>query len=879
MSARTICSALASLLATALAGAALAPLAGAATITPTAATDDITNNGNCTLREAVQATNTNLPRDLCPAGSATAADEIILEAPVYLLTVPGAGEINNLTGDLDVVPTGSSPLTIKSDILESEIDGSSGANTDRVIEKSTGSGSSSLTLSRIRLDDGTPPAGESGGALRVVGSTSVTLNNSRVTNSDTDSRGGGMLVVDDLTLNNSTVSGNASTETGGNIGGGIFSDGDVTINRSTITLNQVNSPDDANEDEVRGGGIAAPVGSLTIVDSTIGGNTINAADSGDTALGAGIYAKDIPVTITGSTITSNLVTGVPFARLGGGLFYRDPAPLQGPLEIENSTFEGNLGGGGGLEFGGALRIAGGVAKIASSTFTVNNAATGRAIEYDDFGDASSSVTVRGSIFDENSPACSGPDPIDSAGFNIDKGTSCGFTGPGDVSSTDPNVGDLDDNGGPTLTGDLPSSSPAIDRIPLANCVDVDGAPLALDQRGAPRGFDEDGDSVAECDMGSYELNRCLGEIVNVVGTPSNDTLVGTAGDDVISGGGGGDVINGGGGSDLICGDDGKDTFIEGSAANGSDTFNGGADTDEVTYSTRTAAVTATINNVANDGAAGEGDNVMRNVENLVGGLAGDTVTGSASANTLNGGGGDDTLTGSGGIDTLNGFAGDDTFGEGGAANGADTFNGGDDTDTVSYGSRTAAVTATINDVANDGAAGEGDNVKTTVENLTGGSAGDRLAGSGSANTLTGGGGGDTLTGRGGGDILSGLAGDDTFGEGAGANGADTFSGGGDTDTVNYGGRTTAVTVTINDAANDGAAGEGDNVRTGVENVTGGSAGDSLTSGSSSANTLFGQGGPDTLNVVDGISGNDTADGGTDTDTCTADAGDIQIDCP
>ena len=188
--------------------AVLAPVAGAATITPDVATDDITTNGNCTLREAVQASNTNAVVDACTAGSSAAADTISLNGPQFNLTLPGAGENLNQTGDLDVVLSTTSPLTIISSLAETEIDGNAGANSDRVIEKSTGASASSLTLTRIELNDGKAPAGESGGALRVVGSTEVTLNDSRVTNSDTDSRGGGMLVVDTLTLNDSTVSGN-----------------------------------------------------------------------------------------------------------------------------------------------------------------------------------------------------------------------------------------------------------------------------------------------------------------------------------------------------------------------------------------------------------------------------------------------------------------------------------------------------------------------------------------------------------------------------------------------------------------------------------------------------------------------------------------------
>src|SRR6476660_4143052 len=84
-----------------------ATAASATTITPSTTTDDITNNGNCTLREAVQAANTNTAVDACPAGS-SGADMIQLGTGSYELTLTGNREDNDATGDLDV----KEPLTI-----------------------------------------------------------------------------------------------------------------------------------------------------------------------------------------------------------------------------------------------------------------------------------------------------------------------------------------------------------------------------------------------------------------------------------------------------------------------------------------------------------------------------------------------------------------------------------------------------------------------------------------------------------------------------------------------------------------------------------------------------------------------------------------------
>jgi Trypsin/RTX calcium-binding nonapeptide repeat (4 copies) len=181
--------------------------------------------------------------------------------------------------------------------------------------------------------------------------------------------------------------------------------------------------------------------------------------------------------------------------------------------------------------------------------------------------------------------------------------------------------------------------------------------------------------------------------------------------------------------------------------------------------------------------------------------------------------------------------------------------------------------------------------------INGGPGNDVIVGSTGNDVITGGGGHDTICAR---------SGNDDIGEGSSPSGADRIDGGeGGLDKVRYGGRTTAVNVTLNGIANDGATGEGDNVLTSVEQVVGGSGGDTLT-GSGFANTLeglggadrirggagndklvggagadwlFGEGGLDALNLVDGVNGNDRGDGGTETDTATADPGDTVIGVP
>lgn len=134
----------------------------------------------------------------------------------------------------------------------------------------------------------------------------------------------------------------------------------------------------------------------------------------------------------------------------------------------------------------------------------------------------------------------------------------------------------------------------------------------------------------------------------ITGTAANDTLTGTAepeaiygrgGDDSISGGGGDDDLDGGPGSDLLRGGEGRDAVSYGGSV----------------------GVEATIDGVADDGTAGEKDNIGLDVEDLFGTESDDKLTGSAAANTLDGAGGADRLDGGPGPDVLIGGDGPDTI--------------------------------------------------------------------------------------------------------------------------------------------------------------------------------------------------------------------------
>src|SRR5690349_19560398 len=75
--------------------------ANAATITVTTTTDELNTDGDCSLREAIQAANTNAAVDACPAGQSGQVDTIIVPAGTYTLTLAGNDD-NNAVGDLDI---------------------------------------------------------------------------------------------------------------------------------------------------------------------------------------------------------------------------------------------------------------------------------------------------------------------------------------------------------------------------------------------------------------------------------------------------------------------------------------------------------------------------------------------------------------------------------------------------------------------------------------------------------------------------------------------------------------------------------------------------------------------------------------------------------
>jgi Ca2+-binding RTX toxin-like protein len=375
---------------------------------------------------------------------------------------------------------------------------------------------------------------------------------------------------------------------------------------------------------------------------------------------------------------------------------------------------------------------------------------------------------------------------------------------------------------------------------------------------------DDGDDVFS-GAGNAVTGAAFASAITVYGGAGNDTLRGGAGDDVLDGGAG------------------NDTFTTGAIADGGDALHGGPGTDTADYSARSAAITVTIDDAADDGAPGEADNVATDIEILKGGLGDDHLTGSPGNDTIFGGPGNDVLAGGDGNDVLNGDAGNDTFDEGASANGADVMNGGAGIDTVSYAARSGDVSVSLDALANDGEALELDKVMLDVENVVGGTGNDTITGSALDNVLDGGAGddvvsggpgNDTLRGGPGNDTLRGDAGDDRFDEAADT-GDDTLVGGTGIDTADYAGRGADLIVVMDGVSPSGEAGEADHLATDIEHLIGGSGADSLT-GNAADNQL--EGGPGAaVDALFGLAGDDVLDGGGGADTTDCGTGDADID--
>ncbi|HLI41153.1 MAG TPA: choice-of-anchor Q domain-containing protein [Streptosporangiaceae bacterium] len=298
---------------------------------------------------------------------------------------------------------------------------------------------------------------------------SVTISNGLANNGQQG--GGGIFNHGTLTITGSRFTGNSAPSSTGTSGGGINNSGTLKLSTSTFTGNTAQE----------GGGV------FNQKTATVSGDTF--ADNTATIYGGGALLNAAgTMTVKGDTFTGN--TGP-----GGGAIDNDAT-----LNISDSTFTGNTGGTNG---GGAIDNFGSTT-ITQATFSGNSSPYGANIlNYTGY-----TLTIGMSIVANGQgggPNCGGGQPVTDAGYNIDTGSSCGFsTASHSMNNTNPQLDPLADNGGPTQTMALPAGSPAVDAIPAS----TPGCTGSTDQRGITR------PQGTGCDIGAYEL------VQSGSGTPS-----------------------------------------------------------------------------------------------------------------------------------------------------------------------------------------------------------------------------------------------------------------------------------------------------------------------------------------------------------------------
>ena len=311
----------------------------------------------------------------------------------------------------------------------------------------------------------------------------LTVTNSTISNNVCAGLGGGIAAnaaADGVTVtvSNCTISGNTAIHPGGGVGGGIAMNGNGV---SPTTLTVTNSVISGNHSSV-GGGIVASGATATVSNSTIKDNI------GDTQ-GGGISAGYATVTVSDSTISGNS------SMASGGGIYSEGSSIGSPtLTVTNSTISGNsaLVRGGGIFNGGFYNV---TLTVTASTFSGNSAGTGGSVWNEKAAQIANTILNAGA----SGGTIVNIGTFNSLGYNLATDNGGGvLTGPSDQIFAHPNLGPLQDNGGPTFTHALLYASPAI------NAGDPSFTPPpSYDQRGP--GFDRVRNG--RIDIGSFEVQE------------------------------------------------------------------------------------------------------------------------------------------------------------------------------------------------------------------------------------------------------------------------------------------------------------------------------------------------------------------------------------
>lgn len=295
----------------------------------------------------------------------------------------------------------------------------------------------------------------SGGAAQFysAGTSNLAISNSTFTDNESNRWGGAFYIFSDVvnvSIEGSTMSGNSAASGSG--AAYIENSGDLTITNTTIADNS-----SANGS---GGLYLNNYGNATISNSLISGNSAAGGRGGGIS-----NSTDGILTINNSTLTGNSTL------YGGGAIYGT-----GQIVINQSTITNNLAALGG---GGIYLYSGSYVSLSGTIVSGNSATVGFADIAGDTAQDPAAITADSSLLGDVDPF-----------FTVN--------GSNNISSTNPMVGALADNGGPTKTMALLDGSPAIDAgpNPVASFVGNES-----DQRGLPwvRVY---GNSV---DIGAFEV--------------------------------------------------------------------------------------------------------------------------------------------------------------------------------------------------------------------------------------------------------------------------------------------------------------------------------------------------------------------------------------
>jgi CSLREA domain-containing protein len=269
-----------------------------ADITVTTTADELNGDGDCSLREAIESANTNTSSDACTQGS-NGTDTIIIPSGTYSLSIAGASEDGNQTGDLDITEA----LVIVGDGATTTI--IDGNQLDRVFHIIPSAPKNVVVeISDVTVRDGkVETVGEGGAGILVKGSLNslnlhdcIVRDNQAKFPSGTNITSGGGLDNYNATM---VVTNCSITNNSADRGGGVYTDGTTEIYRSVI---------DNNDARLGGGGLdssgdsvsdttylenvtisnnAAPTGSGVFNDGTISLLNVTLVYNGLSSTGAG----------------------------------------------------------------------------------------------------------------------------------------------------------------------------------------------------------------------------------------------------------------------------------------------------------------------------------------------------------------------------------------------------------------------------------------------------------------------------------------------------------------------------------------------------------------------------------------------------------------